>query len=407
MGGARAAVVTVSDGVAHGAREDASGAAAEDLLLAAGFEVATRVVVPDERPEIEDALRKLAAGHALVVTTGGTGFGPRDVTPEATGAVIEREAPGLAEVMRAAGLRHTPMAALSRAIVGSLGTTLVVNLPGSPAGVRESLESILELIPHAVELLGGASGEHPTGHPAETTPVESAPPGDAPRVEATAVKVAGTPPCEVGNVMSIVPGGEVHGTLGCAEFDAAAVEAASEVLASGGPQTRTLHHELGDIEVFFRPVARVTRMIVVSATDVARNLRAAMGRLGTVVTLVEPRSERLSAEDGPATASVADLDLSSYGEAVLTDHDAPDVTETLAMLLRSPVGFVGVMGSRRHVAHYVGELRERGFTDEELARIRSPLGLDLGGREPEEIALSIAAGIVAARHDREGGWMDR
>ena len=84
MGGARAAVVTVSDGVAHGTREDASGEAAEDLLRAAGFEVATRAVVPDERPEIEDALRTLAAGHALVVTTGGTGFGPRDVTPEAT-----------------------------------------------------------------------------------------------------------------------------------------------------------------------------------------------------------------------------------------------------------------------------------------------------------------------------------
>jgi xanthine/CO dehydrogenase XdhC/CoxF family maturation factor len=159
--------------------------------------------------------------------------------------------------------------------------------------------------------------------------------------------------------------------------------------------------------VFFRPVGMVRRMIVMSATDVARSLRTTMSQLGTAVTLVEPRTDRLSAGDGPAVASVADLELSSYGEAVLTDHDAPGVADALAILLRSPVRFVGVMGSRRHVGRYVEDLRARGLSDQELSRIRSPLGLDLGGREPGEIALSIAAGVIAARHEREGGWLDR
>src|SRR4029079_903568 len=143
MTGARTAVLTVSDGVTHGTRADESGDLAQTLLADAGYDVVTREVVPDEQALIEETLIRLAAAHALIVTTGGTGFGPRDVTPEATKAVLGREAPGLAELMRTAGLAHTPMAALSRAVVGSVGGTLIVNLPGSPKGVRESLEAIL------------------------------------------------------------------------------------------------------------------------------------------------------------------------------------------------------------------------------------------------------------------------
>jgi molybdopterin adenylyltransferase len=156
----KAAVLTVSDGVHAGKREDASGDTLEGLLRADGFDVVRRVV-PDEPETIASAIADLAKGSLLVLTTGGTGFAPRDVTPEATATVIERSAPGIAEAIRSDALARTPHALLSRGVAGLRGATLVVNLPGSPGGCRDGFAVLRPALRHGLEL---AAGDPETAH---------------------------------------------------------------------------------------------------------------------------------------------------------------------------------------------------------------------------------------------------
>ena len=158
-----ALVITVSDSRHAGQNPDQSGPAVASLLTRAGYEVAPVALVPDERDQISAALKDaVVAGYGLVVTTGGTGLGPRDVTPEATAAVLDFPVPGLAEAMRSAGLQKTPLAALSRAVAGVRGGALIVNLPGSVRGATESLEAVLPALEHAVRLTRGETA-HPKG----------------------------------------------------------------------------------------------------------------------------------------------------------------------------------------------------------------------------------------------------
>lgn len=349
-----AAVVTSSDGVAHGAREDVSGEALAGMLDDAGFEVAIREVVPDDRATIARTLRRLADrdGVALVVVTGGTGFAPRDVTPEATRDIIDRDAPGLAEAMRAAGRASTPMADLSRAVCGIRRGTVIVGVPGSPRGATESLGAILELLPHALTLLGGDT-EHPEGTP----------PPDADAAVAAAVG----------------PSPQEPSSHDPAE-DPACAAAHGHGPAPDGPGT----------------------LVAVYDSPVARHLLHFGRDLGYRTVLVDPTTPEHRYADA-VVASTADLDVDDQTDIVVTDHDADDLADQIAATLGTPARYIGLMGSPRHEPPHITPLRERGFADDEIARVQRPIGLDIGSKTPPEIALATLAGLVAVRRGRTGG----
>jgi molybdenum cofactor synthesis domain-containing protein len=346
-----AAVVTASDGVAHGAREDDSGAAVAELLRDAGFDVVVREVVPDDRAAIATTLVRLAdRGIPLVVVTGGTGLGPRDVTPEATRDVIDREVPGLGEAMRAVGRRSTPMADLSRAVAGLRGPTLVVDVPGSPRGATESLAAVLELLPHALDLAQGRTRQHPPGHGEGGAPVAST-------------------------------GHHHHGA-----DDAACAVAHGDAPPGDGPK----------------------RLVALYATAIASFLLHWGRELGYTTVLVEPDAGRVGDEHrrhaDEVVAGIQEAAVDATTDVVVTDHHAADLADHLAALLRTDARWLGLMGSPRHEPPHIAPLTERGFAADEIRRIHRPIGLDIGSRSPAEIALSTLAGLVADRAGRSGGF---
>ena len=230
-------------------------------------------------------------------------------------------------------------------------------------------------------------------------------------VLATAVRTDGAPPCRPGQKLLLGPDGPLAGTLGCSEFDASAVGETKELLAGGEPAVRTFTHDLGSVEVYLEALRPRPRLVVLGATPVAEHLLRGGAELGYSTVLVESRPERITpahrAAAGRIESSVADLTLGPALDAIHTDHDAPDIVEQLEPLLQAGVRFVGVMGSARHTSPHREALQAAGLTDDELARLRTPVGLDLGGRTPAEIALSILAGLLAARTGSSGGWLDR
>lgn len=210
-------------------------------------------------------------------------------------------------------------------------------------------------------------------------------------VLATVIKLDGEPPSQRGAKLLMSRGTALAGTLGCSEFDTAALADSTAIADSGSPQLRSYSHDLGSIEVYLEPYAASPTLIVFANTPVGRALTRWAPEVGFRAQLVD---------------EVGDLPADVSGElyVVHTNHDAPDLVDALEAVLPRNPRFIGLVGSRRHTGHHLEALRAKGVDEEVIARIQSPVGLDIGARTAEEIALSILAGLVAVRRDAQGGW---
>jgi xanthine dehydrogenase accessory factor len=214
-------------------------------------------------------------------------------------------------------------------------------------------------------------------------------------VLATVIRTDGQPPSRSGAKILLARERALAGTLGCSEFDSAAVADAGRLLDSATPELRTYRHDLGSIEVYLEPYAAAPTLLVIADTPVARALRRWAPELGF---------RTLSVPEGAPLPEALGADL----YAIHTNHDAAGIADVLEAILRRqpPPRYIGLMGSRRHTGHHLEALARRGLSEADLARIQSPVGIDIGARTPEEIALSMLAGLVAVRRGAKPGWLD-
>jgi xanthine dehydrogenase accessory factor len=226
-------------------------------------------------------------------------------------------------------------------------------------------------------------------------------------VLATVIKVDGKPPSRVGAKILLSRTAALAGTLGCSEFDGAALADAALIADAATPELRTYRHDLGSIEVYLEPYAAAPTLIVFAATPVAAAILRWAPELGFRTVLVETRPERLEGAQWPSAVGSLDELVGRLGSevyAVHTDHDAEDLVEALQTLLPGKPRFIGLVGSRRHTGHHLEALRARGVPEAVIGLIQSPVGLDIGAATANEIALSILAGVVAVRRGAHGGW---